>query len=917
MMPSTIKKGDYFEKTIVFKVKPQFRAQCNDESINIVSLNKILTQLGIGKLHKMFPRHTPPAESRNQIGEEYVDISLIYRFKYTGDVDIQKAIHLIYNDGHVEYADPYYIPSINYTPDDPDLGFIQYQISQINALNAWDLEKGDTNVVIGIVDDGCQWDHPDLAANVKINYGDPINGIDDDHDGYIDNYRGWDLGNNDNDPNNDGPGILAHGSHVAGDADAVTDNGIHIASPGFKCKFLPVKVSDSSGVLTMGYEGIVYAADHGCSIINCSWGDVAGANFEQDIVNYATINKNALVIAAAGNDNADEPFYPASYDHVISVANVTSGDVKSGTSNYNYTVDVSAPGENIYSTVYDSAYTLMSGTSMASPIAAGAAAIIKSHFLSYSAEQVGERLRVTCDNIDTVSGNAGYQLKLGRGRINMGNSLAPNAVSVRCSKITTIDNSDDLFVPGDTLHIVALFTNFLDPVSNLSVTLSSPSPYVQILQGTFNAGNLSTLDTASNYASVFKVKILPGVPIDTTIYFELTFNATSYSDHQWFNEIVNADYINVSVNDAITTITSKGRIGYNDISQLQGLGFSYIDSTSILTEAGLMIGISPTKVSDMDRSAPNGNYDNDFSSVSTVRKVIPSVVSDFDLFGQFNDALARDSTLGVLVTHRSYAWSAVPNRKYVIVEYVIKNKGTASLNNLYAGIFADWDIQNYNHNRASLDAARRMGYAFNTDTGGLYAGIELLTPGNVVHYAIDNIAGGGGGVDVYSGGYTTALKYQTLSTNRANAGINGQGNDICDVVSSGPFSINIGDSIKVAFALLADSNLTGLQTSADLAQAKYNLLPVWQPSPYVYSLTNYPNPANKTTTIQFSLPAAGNASLEIYNAVGQKVITLLNERLSQGTHEANIDMSQWRNGIYFYRLAVDGSSETHRMTVMH
>ena len=210
-----------------------------------------------------------------------------------------------------------------------------------------------------------------------------------------------------------------------------------------------------------------------------------------------------------------------------------------------------------------------------------------------------------------------------------------------------------------------------------------------------------------------------------------------------------------------------------------------------------------------------------------------------------------------------------------------------------------------------------MGYAFCTDTGGLYAGIELLSQGNVVQYAIDNISGGGGGVDIYTNGYTTALKYQTLSTNRLQAGVNGQGDDICDVVSSGPFTINAGDSVLVAFALLADSNLTGLQASADAAQSKFATLPVIQLQASIYSLNNFPNPLNNNTTIQFSLPAASSALLEVYNAFGQKVTTLLNERLPQGTHEVNVDMSRWRDGIYFYRLAVDGYAETHRMTVMH
>jgi hypothetical protein len=210
-----------------------------------------------------------------------------------------------------------------------------------------------------------------------------------------------------------------------------------------------------------------------------------------------------------------------------------------------------------------------------------------------------------------------------------------------------------------------------------------------------------------------------------------------------------------------------------------------------------------------------------------------------------------------------------------------------------------------------------MGYAFCTDTGGLYAGIKLLTPDSVVQYAIDNITGGGGGVDIYSNGYTTAQKYTTLSTNRLQAGLNGPGDDICDVVSAGPFQITGGDEIRVAFALLVDSTLQGLQLSADSAQARYNSIPV-TPVTASFSLSsNYPNPADKTTDIHFSLPASGTALLEIYNALGQKVTMPVNTTLAQGNYDVSIDVSHWNAGIYFYRLFINGYSETGKMMVAH
>ena len=114
-----------------------------------------------------------------------------------------------------------------------------------------------------------------------------------------------------------------------------------IAGVGFNTKFLPIKISNSVGILTKAYQGIVYAADHGCFVINCSWGGYVASQFNQSIIDYATINKGCLVVAAVGNDNGNNPFYPAGYQGVLSVAASDPSDIKTIVSNYGYYVDVS------------------------------------------------------------------------------------------------------------------------------------------------------------------------------------------------------------------------------------------------------------------------------------------------------------------------------------------------------------------------------------------------------------------------------------------------------------------------------------------------------------------------------------------------------------------------------------------------
>ncbi len=921
-LSANLKTGDYIAKTVIVKVKPQFRSVCSADKIENALFKSLYNSIEGNGLVKKFPHTKAPERLVNERGEHLVDLTLIYEFNYNKSVSLEKVINKFIALQLFEYVEPHYIQHLCYTPNDPDLA-TQYAITNIQAESAWGVNtttaRGDTNVVIGITDTGTEPTHPDLINNIKHNYADVIGGGDTDSDGYIDNFSGWDLGENDNDPTYN---ANSHGVHVSGIAAASVDNGIGVAGVGFNCKFLPVKITDAAGILTKSYEGIVYAADHGCAVINCSWGGTSGGQTGQDVIYYATINKNALVVAAAGNDGVDEAFYPAAYKYVISVANTKSDDRRSSSSNYNYTVDVCAPGEGINSTYPVNSYSSQTGTSMSSPCVAGAAGIVKSFFPSYTALQLGERLKITCDNIYPLMSPV-YLNKLGNGRINLFKALTQgDSPSVIMTQRNYTDNNDDTFVIGDTLRISGDYTNYLGPTTNLTATLSTTSPYVTILDGTTTLGAINTLAIANNSSDPFTIKILSTAPANQSVLFKLAYSdpATSYTAYEFFNVTVNVDYINININDVATTISSAGRIGYSQDGQVGGLGFNYMNTGTILYEAGLMVGVSAAKVSDAIRGITTPEAD--FQSIVATHNTLPAVFSEFDVDGIFKDNLAT-TPLPITIHNKAFAWSTTGNRKFVIVQYTIINTGTSGLSNLYAGIFADWDIDatTFASNRASFDATNKMGYAYYTGTNGMYAGVKLLTSSApIVHYAIDNVAGGAGGADLSGGGFDGTEKYLTLSTNRADAGVSGAGADVIDVVSTGPYPIASGDSVRVAFALIAGDNLSDIQTSAVNAQIKYDELYVSVGNSSMIKdggnmMNVYPNPANNQSVIDITVTEDAIVELKIVNILGEEIKVITSEKMRKGTHRIVNDLSSLASGLYYYQLTVGNKKLVQKLMI--
>ncbi len=419
-----IQNGDllYSSNEIIVKFKNDITLE-NNRLQTLSSLMKIFEIVAIKSVEPIFH------DKQNALLKSQHGLTKIYSIKYSGDIDPLILAKKISSLENIEYAEPRFIYKLDFTPNDPSIGSQNY-LPIVKAFDAWDISKGDSSIVIGIIDTGIYWYHSDLQANIWINTNEiPYNNLDDDNNGFVDDIRGWDFGglngNPDNDPQEDAP---YHGTHVAGIASASTNNGIGVAGIGFKCKIMAVKTtrddkkdpSSGSPYIWYGYEGIVYAADNGAKVINCSWGGSGFSQFGQDIINYAT-SKGALVVAAAGNENSSSEHYPSGYKNVLSVAATNFDDRKASYSNYGYSVDVCAPGTALYNTWGSNNYTFLSGTSMASPLVAGVAGIVKAKYINYSPEQLAEKIRVSCDDIYSL--NSYYQYQLGKGRVNMWRAL--------------------------------------------------------------------------------------------------------------------------------------------------------------------------------------------------------------------------------------------------------------------------------------------------------------------------------------------------------------------------------------------------------------------------------------------------------------------------------------------------------------
>ncbi len=360
--------------------------------------------------------------------------------------------------------------------------------TDIRTVGGWAEATGDSNIVIAIVDSGVDWNHPDLGGTHpdRINgaiftnwpeyYGVP--GLDDDGNGRVDDVHGWDFinlsqsaGYPDEDmttPDNDPSDYESHGTACAGCAAAMTNNGIGVAGVAGGCKILPVRAGylpagETGGVVVLSYasSGMIYAANTGANIVNCSWGSSSFLSFAVDYC----VDAGMIIVNAAGNDNDQIPEYLGTHPDVLSVAATGDGDGKASFSNYGTWVELAAPGVNITTTWYDrfsdtSTYGSTQGTSFSAPITCGALALIWSAHPTWDRTQVTNLLLSSCDNINAV--NPAYAGLLGAGRINLLRALGDNFLEIGTEFEYQIDAFNEA-ADGDTIAFMAT-ENLIGPM---------------------------------------------------------------------------------------------------------------------------------------------------------------------------------------------------------------------------------------------------------------------------------------------------------------------------------------------------------------------------------------------------------------------------------------------------------------------
>ena len=503
----------------------------------------------------------------------------VFLLKLDRGADIPTAVAEFAQDARVVYAHPNYLyrlsaeilPRHDYLPDDPFLSTDEtnwsegafgqifpdlYGLRNIQAIEAWNVFDTNDNgsfqphetrpgegVVVAVIDSGLDASHPD-GVTVWTNPDEILNGEDDDGNILVDDINGWDFVDDDAFPEDP----RGHGTHVSGTIGAAPDNATGLIGVAPWAEIMPLRGLNEDGVgNTVDLaNALYYAVDKGADVLSNSWGGV-GSN---STIIAAFVNAHAqgvLAIAAAGNNNGDvAAIYPANINKVMSVASTDEGDVRASTSNFGYMVDISAPGVQILSLSANAGnnaivagnsnaavgtdYMVISGTSMACPHVAGAAAVLISQFPTETIDELRGRLRAGADAIDAQ--NPDFIGRLGAGRLNVLGSLQATAapdlalVSVSTSGLTASSNSAE---------IVVKIRNHWQSTTDVWGDLSTSSPGVTIQYGSVGFGDIAIATQANNNSDPFVVLLdaaaTPGVAID----FELVLTSPGYQVTLYFS----------------------------------------------------------------------------------------------------------------------------------------------------------------------------------------------------------------------------------------------------------------------------------------------------------------------------------------------------------------------------------------------
>ena len=846
----------------------------------------------------------------------------------------------------IELAEPSYVSYPCYRPND-SLFSQQYAIPRMMVDSAWNIVRCNDSMKVADVDLGVNTILNDLGPAIDTNFGEfgpggdsaglSTNGNDDDNDGFIDNWHGWDfvgyfLASG---PRNSTSTSQDHGNHTSGIMAAVGDNRLGIAGVAFGAHIIPVKISTYfDSYVLKGDEGIVYSADHGARLINCSWAHPWYSASEQDVIDYATA-KGSLVCCAAANNGDFNNYYPASCAHTMSVASTDQVDHLEEYSAKNPRVSLAAPGHDILSTITGlnkdtrDTFAMEDGTSMACPNAAGVGALVLSKFPKLSPMALMERLRMTSDSIAIL-----YEGMSGHGRINALRALIdPPSHALYLEHWKTYSNTADSAIrTGGNGEISVTFHNYLGDIPAVHASISvtdkrsqainpSENPII-LLDSTIVFDAVAANADYTNPVGTIRFKIRDSVLGNSLYYIKLTLSEPSvgYHDIALVPVTIEPDVLDITTSNLRVTFNSSGAMGYDDAPNFTvGNGFQWtmrptglqLLSKDLMSQAGIIIADTNGRLADglgsMQEQSPPFSY---MTASRAIREVSPPdrVRAIQELVSEYNDSLPplASTQLGVNVVQRAYTFDKATDA--IAIQYVIRKGGRRDStkdwsNHIAAGLYADWDVGESglfnianrpdatDSNAITFIRAQKQGYPWLAE-----AVVDYPVGANPNTYCL-----GTGDAGSSPGGLTNSERYDVVATAKSRTPYS----DIATTIGVQNLPLASHDSVwfTVLIAVGKDS-LSSLSALKGVRSAWFNEVGTVEATSRAEhsALSISPDPASETIHIA-GLDPMSDGSLDIIDPLGRSFKHL---DTKHGINNATIDVREFPAGSYIVRLT-DGT----------
>ncbi|MFM8569261.1 MAG: hypothetical protein ACKOB6_06630, partial [Candidatus Kapaibacterium sp.] len=520
-------------------------------------------------------------------------------------------------------------------------------------------------------------------------------------------------------------------------------------------------------------------------------------------------------------------------------------------------------------------------------------------------------------NVDSKTGNRNtpWMNLIGTGRVNA--LRAVTAVTARFAQVMDVEvkdaDGDGAYDLDNTITIKPRIQNVLSPLNNVSVkvAVTTPGTGITLNQVTATLGVMGSTDIkvpSQAYSFV--------VPATTKENSSVNFSVTIYEDtlivgRGAFGMNLRPTYRTLRNNNITVTVNSRGNFGYNDYSgNFQGEGLRYKNGNSLLFESGLMVGISPTALSDVVRGNPASKQDSSFRMVTPAALRIPGTLAATECTTEYSDkGSAYAAGVDVAQTVRQYTEKG--REDFVISVYDLTNPGAAAINNLYCGLYTDWDISaSGQKDEAVYVDSLGFFYARSTVDPELpWVGMQVLTKQQEHVFLMDNDGTSPENPGVYDN-FTAEEKFQTMSSGlgRTVSRIT----DMSTVISVGPFPVGAGKTEQVAFSIFCGANLQELSTAATAARDAFNnIVSVEQTEDAVKAVTVMPNPSTTGQgTVRIRIDRETDLQCEIVDALGRHVgILAKNQHVTPGEYIFALTSSPTRTGTeelsrgsYFIRV---------------